>query len=305
MKKIPLILWCVSSLLLSSCAFNSIPKSLDPESQEFLSKARYLITGDERRVFLGLPESERPNFIEEFWKKRDPDPTTEVNEFKVEYFRRIDEANRLLKEGTTPGWLQDRGRLYILLGPPDNRETYPRGLGFYGVPTEIWYYGFFRVVFVDAYWTGDYRLDPDSPGQIAEIVRTQVMRLPKVSGEKGKEVLDARFEVKPVRPGEALLRLKIPYKNIWFNAEGNMLKSTLELKIELLDSAGKKAWDYNKSYSLAMAQNEFLKNGGGDYLIEVTIEAPPGTYTMSLNLKNTADGSQKQIRGQLTLQKSS
>ena len=72
----------------------------------------------------------------EFWKKRDPDPDTEENEFKTQYFQRIDEANHLFTDGGEPGWLQDRGRIYILLGPPADREVYPRGVTFYGIPTE-------------------------------------------------------------------------------------------------------------------------------------------------------------------------
>jgi len=61
--------------------------------------------------------------VEEFWKKRDPTPETETNEFKNEYFVRIGEANRFFTEAAEPGWLQDRGRVDILLGPPTNRIT--------------------------------------------------------------------------------------------------------------------------------------------------------------------------------------
>jgi GWxTD domain-containing protein len=300
-KKIFLLSYIFSLSFLISCALNPIPKYLDPGSKEFLSKARYLINQDERKAFLALPASERQNFIDEFWKKRDPDPSTELNEFKVEYYKRIDEANHLFREGTTEGWLQDRGRLYILLGPPDNRETYPRGVTFYGVPTEIWYYGFFPVVFIDDNWTGNYRLEPLSPVQIGLINKTQVEQLPKQISEERKEVLDARFEVEPIKEGEALLRLKIPYKNIWFSVEGKTLKATLELTAELVDSSGKTAWEHRQSYPLALAHEDFLKIIQDDYLIEVRAEAAPGTYTLNLNLKNTADGSQKQIKDKLIL----
>jgi GWxTD domain-containing protein len=46
-----------------------------------------------------------------------------TNEFKNEYFVRIGEANRFFTEPAEPGWLQDRGRVDILLGPPTNRIT--------------------------------------------------------------------------------------------------------------------------------------------------------------------------------------
>jgi GWxTD domain-containing protein len=301
MKKIPLIFYLFYSLFFLFCASYPIPKSLDPESKEFLSKVRYLITKEERKTFLALPASERQSYIDEYWKQRDPEPWTEVNEFKVEYFTRIDEANRLFKEGTTAGWLQDRGRLYILLGPPDNRECYPRGVTFYGVPTEIWYYGFFPVVFIDENWSGSYKLDPMSVDQISLINKTQVMLLPKASSEKAKEIIDARFEVKPVKEGETRLQLKIPYKNIWFNLEGKTLKTTLDLAVELLDSSGKIAWEHRQSYSLVLTQKDFLEIIRDNYIIDVPVKTVPGTYTLSLSLKNTADGSQMKIKDSLTL----
>jgi GWxTD domain-containing protein len=92
----------------------------------FLSQARYLVTKEEREAFLKLPPSERQDFKAEFWRKRDPTPETEENEFKDQYFQRIEEANQLSKsEGAGPGWIQDRGRIYILLGRLSNREIIP------------------------------------------------------------------------------------------------------------------------------------------------------------------------------------
>ena len=133
MKKTLFILFLVYSLILLSCASYKLEKSADPESKEFFSTVRYIITAQERKTFRNLPPSERKNFIEEFWEKRDPDPDTEINEFKEEYFSRIEEANLLFKEGSTPGWLQERGRVFITLGPPDTRRTYPRGTSLHGI----------------------------------------------------------------------------------------------------------------------------------------------------------------------------
>ena len=84
-------------LLLASCTLNKSGKNLDPESKKFLSQVTYVITKEERKIFLNLPPSERKGFIDEFWKRRDPNPDTEENEFKDEYFKRIEEANHLFK----------------------------------------------------------------------------------------------------------------------------------------------------------------------------------------------------------------
>jgi len=56
---------------------------------------------------------------------------------------------------------------------PDYREAYPRGITFYGLPTEIWWYGFFSITFVDEQWVEDYHLDPYGADHIAMINRAQ------------------------------------------------------------------------------------------------------------------------------------
>ena len=155
-------------LLSSACALQPY-RDLDPESREFLSLVRYVITQQETRVFLALPVESRPGFIVDFWISRDPTPGTVRNEFKETYLQRIAETNFLFGD-YGPGWLSDRGRVYILVGPPTDRLTYPRGATFYGVPSELWYYGWFTILFVDERWVGDYRLSPSSAEQLAKIM---------------------------------------------------------------------------------------------------------------------------------------
>ncbi len=283
-----------------ACFLRPSLSSLDPESREFLSKVRYLISKDERTVFLGLAGPEdRMTFIEDFWKKRDPDPDTEANEFKIEYFARIDGANHLFKEGTTPGWMSERGRLYITLGPPENRVTYPRGVTFYGKPTEVWYYGFFPVMFVDDNWTGTYRLDPLSAAQIGEMTKTQVMLRPKVGADSWMK--EVPLEVQAVGAGEALVRVKLPYRDIWLNLDGDRMTTTLKVSIEVTDAAGAKVWQDERSYPLSYAKNEYLKMRGETYLIEIPIKLSPGQYELRLTLLDVFPGSRLEKKAKLTL----
>jgi GWxTD domain-containing protein len=158
---------------------------LDKPSKDFYEKVEYIITKEEAKIFLELPPASRPRFIEEFWLRRDPTPGTELNEFKEAYYRRIEEANHLFR-GARPGWRQDRGRFYILFGPPDERRTNPMGgrtieagrdhremlegaVAARGEKaSEIWtYYSLFsqlnkpqavQLLFVDSDGTGDYKL---------------------------------------------------------------------------------------------------------------------------------------------------
>jgi GWxTD domain-containing protein len=56
----------------------------------------YIITSEERAAFQKLTaDQERENFIEAFWKRRDPSPGTEENEYREEHYRRIAYVNEL------------------------------------------------------------------------------------------------------------------------------------------------------------------------------------------------------------------
>ena len=114
------VLACALALGAACAAGPKVP--LDPESKSFYETARLIMTGEEQKIFNHLPDAAaRREFIDDFWDKRDPDPGTEANEFKDEFFVRIAYANKHFKEGR-PGWKTDRGRIYIYMGPPDKVE---------------------------------------------------------------------------------------------------------------------------------------------------------------------------------------
>jgi GWxTD domain-containing protein len=105
----------------------------DPFYESFFEKTRLIMTGEEITIYKSLPDrASREEFIEEFWKIRDPDPTTEENEAKREFEERVRYANLWFGSynpyrgrdtgedlGDRSGWSEDRGRIYIVLGQPD------------------------------------------------------------------------------------------------------------------------------------------------------------------------------------------
>ena len=89
---------------------------------------RYLLSKDEVDEFRHLEsDPARALFIVRFWRRSDPTPATLENEVRREYWWRVLEANRRYRESTRPGWMSDRGRLFILLGEPDTEEKDERG----------------------------------------------------------------------------------------------------------------------------------------------------------------------------------
>jgi GWxTD domain-containing protein len=139
----------------------------------------YIITATERSVFLKLQtDRERELFVEAFWKQRDPTPGTPENEFKAEHLRRISYADRTLgRETSRPGRKTERGRIYIILGEPQDIERYEGKSSTYD--TEVWFYQgktdlglppAFYVVFFKQRGSGEFRLySPVSDGPQALI----------------------------------------------------------------------------------------------------------------------------------------
>lgn len=104
------------------------------DGQKWLNQdVAYIITNEERAAYKQLrSDAERERFIELFWLQRDPTSSTVVNEFKEEHYRRIAYANERFT-ASVPGWKTDRGRIYIIYGPPDEIESHPSG-GNYRTP---------------------------------------------------------------------------------------------------------------------------------------------------------------------------
>jgi GWxTD domain-containing protein len=139
----------------------------------------WIISDEERKAFKQLQtDEERQAFIEQFWLRRDPTPDTEENEYKEEHYRRMAYADERFASGI-PGWKTDRGKIYIMFGPPDEIDSHSSG-GTYDrpieegggttstFPFEKWRYRYIEGVgtdinleFVDTTMTGEYRLTMD------------------------------------------------------------------------------------------------------------------------------------------------
>src|SRR6266567_3057649 len=170
------------------------PRNVKPELKkaykDWLEKdVAYIITDEERKAFRKLEtDDERERFIEEFWRRRDPDPDTDENEYREEYYERIAYTNEHFASGI-PGWKTDRGRIYIMYGKPDEKESHPAG-GPYErepyegggqtttYPFERWFYRYLpgvgsgiEIEFVDPTGSGEYRIarNPDEKDALLNI----------------------------------------------------------------------------------------------------------------------------------------
>jgi GWxTD domain-containing protein len=144
--------------------------------KEWVDEVRYIMTDEELRAFRALKtDEERDKYIGVFWARRDPDPDTPENEYKDQYYERMQYANEHFSSGI-PGWKTDRGRIYIMYGRPDEIEPHPAG-GPYDRPSyegggttttypfEVWWYrniegmgSDVEIEFVDPSGSGEYRI---------------------------------------------------------------------------------------------------------------------------------------------------
>jgi GWxTD domain-containing protein len=153
---------------------------LDSQYKKWLNEdVVYIISAEERHSFLHLSTNEeREQFIEAFWQRRNPDPDSPENSFKEEHYRRIAYTNEHFASGI-PGWKTDRGKIYIMWGPPDEIDAHPTGGTWERpmdqgggetstYPWETWRYRYLETMgenveleFVDPSGTGEYHLTMD------------------------------------------------------------------------------------------------------------------------------------------------
>jgi GWxTD domain-containing protein len=122
---------------------------------------RYVASDQELKVYRSLNPAGKARFLEEFWRRRDPDPATRLNEFRREHMRRWNYANEHFSRfEQDDGWKSDQGRIYIIYGPPDDIERYPSDIT--RVAWERWHYysmeGGIVFIFADLSGFDDYEL---------------------------------------------------------------------------------------------------------------------------------------------------
>src|SRR6267378_1474106 len=161
------------------------PRKIKPEPKKaytnWVNDVALILTPPERAAWDKLQtDDEREKFIAIFWDRRDPDPDTEENEYKDEFYERLVYADEHFSSGK-PGRMSDRGRIYIKFGKPDEIESHPAG-GQYERPSyegggststypfEKWFYrnipnvsSGVEIEFVDPSGSGEYRIarNPD------------------------------------------------------------------------------------------------------------------------------------------------
>lgn len=152
-----------------------IKKEPNKVFKDWLREVEPILPADDLRAWKILDsDDEREQFIIEWWRKRDPDPDTEENEYREAYYERLAYVNEHFSSGI-PGYKSDRGKFYLKYGKPDEIESHPAGGSYQRTsyegggstsvyPFERWWYRHIpgrndlEVEFVDPTGTGEYRV---------------------------------------------------------------------------------------------------------------------------------------------------
>lgn len=175
--------WAIPALIALVCAPCTLAQKggsaqvLLPHYQKWLDEdVRYIITDQERVTFRNFPtDQQRDAFVVAFWEHRNPDPGSKGNTFKEEHYRRLAYANTNFA-ANVPGYKTDRGRIYIVYGPPTSVDRHYSaagsekasslaGAGAIPYDWELWHYRYIagigqdiNIKFVDVCGCGQFQL---------------------------------------------------------------------------------------------------------------------------------------------------
>lgn len=152
----------------SSETFFSIPRRTTPsvpvELDREIAPLVYITISSEMDSLKQGTFEEKRKKLTGFWLAKGHGDTAVASAMRKEFYKRVDSTNERFETALTRGWQTDRGRIYILYGPPDQIENHDNNLspGSFrnSPPYQVWYYYKLklRFVFLDEFGTGDYRL---------------------------------------------------------------------------------------------------------------------------------------------------
>jgi GWxTD domain-containing protein len=248
----------------------------DPFYETFFEKTSLIMTKQEIEIYKHLPNKEsKQEFIEEFWKIRDPDPSTDENEAKTEFEQRVEYANKWFTnwepnigkdiredKKSEQGWDSDRGRIYIILGPPDSVVFDGTDIRFDQSrerasarqwTQEVWYYNRYRL-WIEFQKTGvtTWTMNADFAELNTALESAKLNWISSPNIEEAKRSLKFKAEFKNDR-----IIIKIPVSRISYEEKEQKLNSEFRIKVSVYLN-NKKIDEIEEKKFLSESQEELL-----------------------------------------------
>jgi GWxTD domain-containing protein len=141
--------------------------------EDILSLLRYFGDPDGRRRVREAGPSEQPRQWRDFWQATDPDSATAANEALRTYLEEVEVASARFQEAGIPGWLTERGEVFLVLGRPDAIREVEQQETPGGQRLIRWDYvaDGLALYFVRERGRGNFRLTPTSRVEYVDAVR--------------------------------------------------------------------------------------------------------------------------------------
>jgi GWxTD domain-containing protein len=122
-------------------AFELINPALGPSYAQWLvGPIARMASREEIDAYLGLQGDEAArDYIDQFWRRRDPDPDRYGNEVRELFEKRAAEADKKYSEAAHTGRRTDRGTIHVLYGTPESTE-YALKKNAWDPDVEVWKY---------------------------------------------------------------------------------------------------------------------------------------------------------------------
>jgi GWxTD domain-containing protein len=260
------------------------------KKDKFFNETRIIMSKDEVRIYKHLPDkAARESFVEDFWKLRDPTPGTEANENRMEYERRIEYVERFFKEkiGKGRGWDSDRGKVYLLLGEPDEKSTQTGTIiDRFGhakrVLKEIWIYNYYRLYldFADADGFGVYRLRNWSPSLLSAFERAKFAINPT---EKAAQTFKFKSTVEKNE-----VKVRIPITTVSFDEKENTMNARFKITIFIYHKY-KKVKQMEEMQDIRGTKEELLNRENIELTIPISLSSK-GKYLFDVIVEEVGSG---------------
>ena len=230
----------------------------DPYHDTYYGKEKLLMTEEELDIYTHLPDREaKAEFVKEFWLKRDPTPSTERNELKEEFDKRVEYANRWFDEKNDgrSGWDTDRGRVLLVFGMPDRRDQGQVQLRIRPgtANLEVWVYDRHQLIlrFIDEMGYKVFRLTSESQYVLMTAMRQEKLRW------GAQEADDSGFQFKVSYKKEGF-NIIVPLKDLHVDHQGDNVVVTFNINVTVYLNY-KKIDQLSKEHVVKHDQKKILK----------------------------------------------
>ncbi len=297
----------------------SLPKLADPDKIDEIFNYMYMLcTDEEKEKYESLPYAKRGEFFADFWRRKDPNILTPVNERLIEHLERVDLVQKNYNARSARGY-DDRGEIYLKYGEPDEKYVST------GAGNESWLYssidknlafdyvgygGYF--VNVNYFDNPGFYLERQHMGGIYELLAAKVFGRNSEDAFRAivSEVIPYKYEAvekappehhKYVYPEERFdlpltimqfrgsedrtdveLQYAVPYNKLNFKDQNGQIITDIEMKIVIQDTAANTLDEVKRNFQYRLIESE---NPLDQFALgREQFNIPPDTYTIGLEV---------------------